>query len=173
MSLPKAGTPAWVRCLAGALACPVRAPHCPCSLCLGWWGGPRAQELAVALAAAVGGGDGDAAGEGEDAPRPAIYNVEALHDKLEDISWVEGAAWGEAQAVTAGEATRVENVDDDLERELAFYNQALAAAQEAVRRFEAAGAPWLRPPDYYAGACVSMGACVRACIRARGRMSRC
>lgn len=28
--------------------------------------------------------------------------------------------------------------------------QALAAAQTAIRRFEAAGVPWLRPYDYYA-----------------------
>ena len=28
--------------------------------------------------------------------------------------------------------------------------QALQASQEAIRKFEAAGQPWLRPPDYYA-----------------------
>ena len=29
-------------------------------------------------------------------------------------------------------------------------SQALDAAQQAARRFEGAGTPWLRPPDYYA-----------------------
>ena len=28
--------------------------------------------------------------------------------------------------------------------------QALNAAQQAIRKFEAAGTPWQRPPDYYA-----------------------
>lgn len=28
--------------------------------------------------------------------------------------------------------------------------QALGAAQEAIRKFEAASTPWQRPPDYYA-----------------------
>ena len=28
--------------------------------------------------------------------------------------------------------------------------QALGAAQQAIRKFEAAGTPWQRPPDYYA-----------------------
>ena len=28
--------------------------------------------------------------------------------------------------------------------------QALAAAQQAIRKFEKAGTPWQRPPDYYA-----------------------
>ena len=28
--------------------------------------------------------------------------------------------------------------------------QALGAAQEAIRKFEAANTPWQRPPDYYA-----------------------
>lgn len=33
---------------------------------------------------------------------------------------------------------------------LSFCLQALAAAQNAIRRFEKAGTPWQRPPDYYA-----------------------
>ena len=31
-----------------------------------------------------------------------------------------------------------------------FGVQALGAAQEAIRKFEAASTPWQRPPDYYA-----------------------
>lgn len=44
----------------------------------------------------------------------------------------------------------LQDVDDDLARELAFYNQALSAAQEAVTKFESLGIKWQRPPDYYA-----------------------
>lgn len=81
--------------------------------------------------------------------REPIYNTESLHDKLEDIAW-EDAEWVETQTITSGERCQVDNVDDDLARELAFYNQALAAAQEAIGRFDEAGLPWLRPVDYYA-----------------------
>ncbi|KAG2496308.1 hypothetical protein HYH03_005541 [Edaphochlamys debaryana] len=90
--------------------------------------------------------------DGETGPggRRVIYDMDALHEKLEDIGWTSEAEWDETQAITADEATKVANVDDDLARELAFYNQALGAAQEAIRRFETAGLPWLRPLDYYA-----------------------
>lgn len=81
--------------------------------------------------------------------REPIYNIDALHDKLEDIAW-ENVDWSETQAITASEPIQVENIDDDLARELAFYNQALASAQDAIGRFEDAGVPWLRPVDYYA-----------------------
>lgn len=79
-----------------------------------------------------------------------IYNTEALHDKLEDISWTEEQPWAETLAITSTEPTQVEDVDDDLERELAFYNQALDAAKQAIHKFEEAGVPWQRPPDYFA-----------------------
>lgn len=74
------------------------------------------QEAAVALA------------EAEAAPaaaeeRQSIYNTDALHDKLEDISWTAEQPWVETQVVAHAEATQVDSVDDDLARELAFYNQ--------------------------------------------------
>ncbi len=105
----------------------------------------RVQELAAALAAAQ---EKEEGGEGE--KRPAIYNVEAIHDKLEDVAWSEDRPWDETLAVTSSAPTAVVNVDDDLERELAFYNQALEAAKTAIGRFEEAGLTWQRPPDYYA-----------------------
>lgn len=83
--------------------------------------------------------------------RPPIYNMDAIHDKLEDIGWTMEVDWSEHQSITSAEPTKVENVDDDLERELSFYNQALAAAQQAIKKFETSDAQWLRPPDYYAG----------------------
>ena len=54
------------------------------------------------------------------------------------------------QVVTSAEPVKVGNVDDDVERELAFYNQALEAAKAAVGELEARNVPWLRPRDYYA-----------------------
>jgi hypothetical protein len=56
--------------------------------------------------------------------RPAINNIHALHDKMEDIAWTEEAPWQESLTVTSEHPTQIDNVDDDLERELAFYNQA-------------------------------------------------
>lgn len=88
-----------------------------------------------------------------------IYNVDAIHDKLEDIGWVLGcrgtrdawagpppappplpacppalrlpparrwteeATWEETLALTSEAPLALGNTEDDLERELAFYNQ--------------------------------------------------
>lgn len=84
--------------------------------------GPRrklnspSQEAAVALAEAEA---VPAAAE----ERQSIYYTDALHDKPEDISWTAEQPWVETQVVTHTEATQVDSVDDDLARELAFYNQ--------------------------------------------------
>eukprot|EP00775_Hariotina_reticulata_P003949 gene3949-4203_t len=84
------------------------------------------------------------------AQKQHIYNTDALHEKLEDMAWVDEQPWEESLAITAAQPTHVADVDDDLDRELAFYNQALSATVEAINRFQSAGTPWLRPPDYYA-----------------------
>jgi hypothetical protein len=51
------------------------------------------------------------------------FVADALHEKLEDFAWVEEQGWEEGLVVTGREPTQVADVDDDLERELAFYNQ--------------------------------------------------
>jgi len=83
------------------------------------------QEAAVALAEAE-------AAPAEAEERQTIYNTEALHDKLEDISWTIEQPWVETQVITHAEATQVDSVDDDLARELAFYNQVHSKAIVAV-----------------------------------------
>ena len=95
-------------------------------------------------------GEEDADEAEDEEEEEAIYNVDAMHDKLEDFAWIEQQPWAETLAITTDTPTQVENVDDDLERELAFYNQALAAAKSAISKFEEAGVPWRRPVDYYA-----------------------
>lgn len=55
-------------------------------------------------------------------PSPQL-RADALHGKLEDISWIEEQPWEESLVITAAQPTQVSDVDDDLERELAFYNQ--------------------------------------------------
>jgi len=44
----------------------------------------------------------------------------------------------------------IDNINNDLERETAFYKQALASVQEAASRFEALEIPFQRPDDYFA-----------------------
>jgi hypothetical protein len=46
-----------------------------------------------------------------------------MHDKLEDIGWSEEQPWEEAMALTSSEPVVLADAEDDLERELAFYNQ--------------------------------------------------
>ena len=151
------------------------------------------QEAALALVPGVDSAAGNGSGEEEEeeellspaerrakrladaAARPPIYNAEAMHEKLEDISWpsevlalscpvvvlgptmattnchcppvmvsiivlpgypesaglcfppmrllVVQAAWDESLVITGEDTAQVENIDDDLSRELAFYNQ--------------------------------------------------
>jgi rRNA-processing protein EBP2 len=56
---------------------------------------------------------------------------------------------------TSGES--VQDIHDDMARELAFYTAAKTAADEAIRRFDDASIPWQRPPDYYAESVKSDG----------------
>jgi len=79
-----------------------------------------------------------------------IYDAEAIHDKLEDFAWTEHQPWVETLTITSSAPTHIDSVDDDMERELAFYNQALEAAKVAIDKFEEAGIKWKRPADYYA-----------------------
>ena len=59
-----------------------------------------------------------------DGKRSAIYNAEALHDALEDLQQSgDLEEWENAQTITAGPVEAVEDADDDLTRELSFYNQ--------------------------------------------------
>lgn len=57
-------------------------------------------------------------------------------EALEEIAWPEDVPWDEGQAVTAEDPTVVQDVDDDLGRELAFYNQVLRHA-DCVSEFNA------------------------------------
>jgi rRNA-processing protein EBP2 len=53
------------------------------------------------------------------------------------------------QSVTATESVTID-VSDDLSRELAFYKQALEAAQEGRKQLLAEGIAFSRPSDYFA-----------------------
>ena len=51
-----------------------------------------------------------------------MYLQEDIHDKLEDISW-ERATFLDTQALVCRTEDQVHDVNDDLQRELCFYNQ--------------------------------------------------
>ena len=91
-------------------------------------------------------------GEEEQPKKEYVYNVEAMHERLEDISRVESLPWTETLVCTSSDRAVAEAalVHNDIERELVFYNQAFAAVTESAERFDEAGTKWRRPADYFA-----------------------
>ncbi|KAG0484621.1 hypothetical protein HPP92_008700 [Vanilla planifolia] len=79
----------------------------------------------------------------------AVYNREGLLEKLEDIAWPRDVDWIHKLTVDYDHAEAVD-VNDDLTRELGFYNQALNGARNAFDKLQSMGIPFLRPPDFYA-----------------------
>ena len=86
---------------------------------------------------------------------PPATNDAALLLKLEELTGgvdIEEAddTWVESLVVTSAEPLQIDDPDDDLKRELAFYNQALGAVRIAQQRFDRLGVPHVRPDDYFA-----------------------
>ncbi|XP_075510125.1 LOW QUALITY PROTEIN: putative rRNA-processing protein EBP2 homolog [Primulina tabacum] len=81
--------------------------------------------------------------------KTAVYNKDGLFDKLADISWPENVDWIQKLSIDIDQGQEVD-VNDDLNRELAFYTQALEGARQAFTKFQSMGLPFLRPSDYYA-----------------------
>lgn len=69
---------------------------------------------------------------GRGTERPAIYDVDAIHEKLEDIGWTSEQPWEETIVIMSSDATQLKDVDDDLARELSFYNQVGAKSKFEV-----------------------------------------
>jgi hypothetical protein len=88
------------------------------------------------------------------AERQPHYNVDGLHEKLEDIGWASDAKWEDTLVITNEQDTQVDNVDDDLARELAFYNQVMIDAGRLCLQHSA---NLLRPPESLAGTFFSSG----------------
>ena len=65
--------------------------------------------------------------------REPIYNTEALHECLERIGWTSEAPWEETLVSTSGMTAQGINVEDDLERELQFYQQVWALTCSIMR----------------------------------------
>eukprot|EP00741_Cyanophora_paradoxa_P005330 tig00000880_g5169.t1 len=81
--------------------------------------------------------------------RPHVNNTAALLQKLEDIKLPDDA-WIETLAITPERPVTVENPEDDLGREVAFYEAALAGVKAAQKILDDAQVPFRRPADYFA-----------------------
>lgn len=81
--------------------------------------------------------------------KTAVNNKAGLLDKLGDIIWPENVDWKHKLSLDINQDNEVD-VNDDLNRELAFYTQALEGARQAFTKFQTMGLPFLRPSDYYA-----------------------
>ncbi|PSN66324.1 Ebp2-domain-containing protein [Corynespora cassiicola Philippines] len=71
----------------------------------------------------------------------ALHRIQLPYSKL---------AWSEHQSITSDEPTEIADVEDDLNRELAFYKQALAAVKDARTLLKKEGVAFSRPADYFA-----------------------
>ena len=79
----------------------------------------------------------------------AIYNKEAILEKLEDIAWPKNVDWMHNLTIEHDQGEKVD-VNDDLARELAFYTQALDGTRQAFEKLQSMKVRFLRPTDYYA-----------------------
>lgn len=83
--------------------------------------------------------------------RLTINNTVALTAALRRIALpVAKMTFTEHQTITTSEPVAIEDVSDDLKRELAFYAQSLSAAQQGRKLLKDEGVPFTRPTDYFA-----------------------
>ncbi|KAH7033241.1 eukaryotic rRNA processing protein EBP2-domain-containing protein [Microdochium trichocladiopsis] len=86
--------------------------------------------------------------------RLTINNTSALLAALHRISIPtdKSVAFATHQTVVSSEptASMIEDIQDDLKRELAFYAQSLEAAKRGRALLKAEGVPFARPTDYFA-----------------------
>ncbi|APA11312.1 hypothetical protein SS1G_11556 [Sclerotinia sclerotiorum 1980 UF-70] len=83
--------------------------------------------------------------------RLTINNTIALTAALKRISLpIATLPFSEHQSITSDKPTEIEDVSDDLKRELAFYSQSLEAVKSARLLLKAEGVPFTRPTDFFA-----------------------
>jgi rRNA-processing protein EBP2 len=83
--------------------------------------------------------------------RLTINNTTALSTALRRIALpIKSFQFTDHQSLTTAEPVAIADVSDDLQRELAFYQQSLNAVKEARQLLKAEGSPFSRPTDYFA-----------------------
>jgi rRNA-processing protein EBP2 len=71
----------------------------------------------------------------------ALHRIQLPYSKL---------AFSEYQSVTTDEPVDIPDVEDDLNRELAFYKQCLSSVKDARKKLKKEGVSFSRPNDYFA-----------------------
>ena len=83
--------------------------------------------------------------------RLQINNTTALLKSLKSITLpISTMTFSEHQSLTTMDPVSIPDVNDDLNRELAFYKQSLDAVKQARSLLKAEGVPFSRPSDYFA-----------------------
>ncbi|KAH3979319.1 hypothetical protein HBI25_125760 [Parastagonospora nodorum] len=83
--------------------------------------------------------------------RLTINNTAALTAALNRIQLpYSKLAFSEYQSVVTDEPVEIDDVEDDLNRELAFYKQCLSAVKDARSKLKKEGVGFSRPADYFA-----------------------
>ncbi|KAH7384323.1 eukaryotic rRNA processing protein EBP2-domain-containing protein [Phaeosphaeria sp. MPI-PUGE-AT-0046c] len=83
--------------------------------------------------------------------RLTINNTAALTAALNRIQLpYSKLAFSEHQSVITDEPVEITDIEDDLNRELAFYKQCLSAVKDARGKLKKEGAGFSRPADYFA-----------------------
>ncbi|KAJ3158970.1 rRNA-processing protein and EBNA1-binding protein ebp2 [Geranomyces michiganensis] len=112
-------------------------------------------ELAAYLKMTKGEGAEDEESDNDLVEKIYANNTTALLSRLEDIRIDQPGfkvPWIETMSVTSPAPLDLAptDVQDDLKRELAFYKQALHAAEEGRKHVRAAKVPFSRPDDFFA-----------------------
>ncbi|TKA50050.1 hypothetical protein B0A55_12678, partial [Friedmanniomyces simplex] len=82
--------------------------------------------------------------------RLTINNTAALQRSLKSFALPSGLPFTATQSLTTAEPVEIADVEDDLNRELSFYEQSLHAVKEARIQLKKEGVPFSRPADYFA-----------------------
>ncbi|KAK3051442.1 rRNA-processing protein EBP2 [Extremus antarcticus] len=82
--------------------------------------------------------------------RLTINNTAALQRSLKSFALPSTLPFSATQCIVSAEPVDIPDIEDDLNRELAFYKQSLDAVKEARMRLKKEGAPFSRPADYFA-----------------------
>jgi len=83
--------------------------------------------------------------------RLTINNTSALTAALHRIQLPYAKlAFSEYQAVVTDEPVEIDDIEDDLSRELAFYKQCLSSVKDARKKLKKEGVSFSRPADYFA-----------------------
>lgn len=82
--------------------------------------------------------------------RLTINNTSALLKAHKSIALPSSLPFSASQALISPEQIQIPDVNDDLNRELAFYKQCLDAAIEGRNRLKKEGVPYTRPNDFFA-----------------------